>query len=163
MWTGRKKEEGRDWLNRLTHALACTIMVHWGLCGELREGRKHQLYGRTPIKAAGKVWILAPAERSWTCLRFVKRNLSEIQNDHQQHWKCNISVFCLLQLQEEGEEGKIKRPEVRDEDLIKARDNLAFGTQVKSKTFEVMEECGEWSDDRVNTLKKALYVCHTKE
>ncbi|KAK3575350.1 hypothetical protein QTP86_025499 [Hemibagrus guttatus] len=47
----------------------------------------------------------------------------------------------MSQLQEEGEEGKIKRPEVRDEDLIEARDKLASGTVVKSKTFEVMEEC----------------------
>ncbi|KAG7326307.1 hypothetical protein KOW79_009708 [Hemibagrus wyckioides] len=47
----------------------------------------------------------------------------------------------MSQLQEEGEEGKIKRPEVRNEDLIEARDKLASGTPVKSKTFEVMEEC----------------------
>ncbi|XP_017573922.1 musculoskeletal embryonic nuclear protein 1a isoform X2 [Pygocentrus nattereri] len=43
--------------------------------------------------------------------------------------------------QEEEEEGKVKRLEVRDEDLIQARDKLAFGTEVKSKTFQVMEEC----------------------
>lgn len=66
--------------------------------------------------------------------------------------------FFLLQLQEEGEEGKIKRPEVRDEDLIQARDKLASGTAVKSKTFEVMEECGEWSDDPVSTVTQAVYV-----
>ncbi|KAL7832869.1 hypothetical protein SRHO_G00298870 [Serrasalmus rhombeus] len=47
----------------------------------------------------------------------------------------------MSQLQEEEEEGKVKRPEVRDEDLIQARDKLAFGTEVKSKTFQVMEEC----------------------
>lgn len=35
----------------------------------------------------------------------------------------------------------MKRPEVKDEDLIQARDKLAFGTEVKSKTMEVMEEC----------------------
>ncbi|XP_036426792.1 musculoskeletal embryonic nuclear protein 1a isoform X2 [Colossoma macropomum] len=43
--------------------------------------------------------------------------------------------------QEEEEEGKVKRPEVRDEDLIQAREKLASGTEVKSKTFQVMEEC----------------------
>ncbi|XP_026863632.2 protein RFT1 homolog isoform X1 [Electrophorus electricus] len=43
--------------------------------------------------------------------------------------------------QEEGEDEKVKRPEMREEDLIQARDKLASGTQVKSKTFEVMEEC----------------------
>uniref|UniRef100_W5K403 Musculoskeletal embryonic nuclear protein 1 n=1 Tax=Astyanax mexicanus TaxID=7994 RepID=W5K403_ASTMX len=47
--------------------------------------------------------------------------------------------------QEEDEEGRMKRPEVKDEDLIQARDKLAFGTEVKSKTMEVMEECGEAS------------------
>ena len=43
----------------------------------------------------------------------------------------------------------MKRPEVRDEDLIRAKDKLASGTEVKSKTFQVMQECGEWSDDLV--------------
>lgn len=38
---------------------------------------------------------------------------------------------------------------MRNEDLIQAKDKLASGTTVKSKTFEVMEECGEWSDDPV--------------
>ncbi|XP_036426791.1 musculoskeletal embryonic nuclear protein 1a isoform X1 [Colossoma macropomum] len=47
----------------------------------------------------------------------------------------------MSQLQEEEEEGKVKRPEVRDEDLIQAREKLASGTEVKSKTFQVMEEC----------------------
>ncbi|XP_066520620.1 musculoskeletal embryonic nuclear protein 1a [Hoplias malabaricus] len=47
----------------------------------------------------------------------------------------------MSQLHDEEEEGKMKRPEVRDEDLIQARDNLASGTEVKSKTFQVMEEC----------------------
>ncbi|XP_062853980.1 musculoskeletal embryonic nuclear protein 1a isoform X2 [Trichomycterus rosablanca] len=44
-------------------------------------------------------------------------------------------------MSQEGEEEKTKRPEVRDEDLVEAKDKLAFGTTVKSKTFEVMEEC----------------------
>ncbi|XP_067229120.1 musculoskeletal embryonic nuclear protein 1a isoform X2 [Chanodichthys erythropterus] len=39
------------------------------------------------------------------------------------------------------EEEEVKRPEVKAEDLIGARDKLAFGTEVKSKTFEVMQEC----------------------
>ncbi|KAL6457916.1 hypothetical protein MHYP_G00331460 [Metynnis hypsauchen] len=47
----------------------------------------------------------------------------------------------MSQLQEEEEEGKVKRLEVRDEDLIQAKDKLAFGTEVKSKTFQVMDEC----------------------
>ncbi|XP_051562741.1 musculoskeletal embryonic nuclear protein 1a [Myxocyprinus asiaticus] len=43
--------------------------------------------------------------------------------------------------QGKGEEGTVKRPEVKSEDLIGAKDNLASGTEVKSKTFEVMQEC----------------------
>lgn len=47
---------------------------------------------------------------------------------------------------------------MKNEDLIEARDKLASGTAVKSKTFEVMEECGEWSDDPVTTLTQQA-VC----
>lgn len=58
-------------------------------------------------------------------------------------------LFCLLIFlflcQQEGDEGTMKRPEVKAEDLIGARDKLAFGTEVKSKTFEVMQECGKSS------------------
>ncbi|XP_059416008.1 musculoskeletal embryonic nuclear protein 1a isoform X2 [Carassius carassius] len=39
----------------------------------------------------------------------------------------------------QGEE--VKRPEVKAEDLIGAKDKLASGTEMKSKTFEVMQEC----------------------
>ncbi|XP_039545615.1 musculoskeletal embryonic nuclear protein 1a isoform X2 [Pimephales promelas] len=41
----------------------------------------------------------------------------------------------------QSEDQEVKRPEVKAEDLIGARDKLAFGTEVKSKTFEVMQEC----------------------
>ncbi|KAI7807786.1 musculoskeletal embryonic nuclear protein 1a isoform X2 [Triplophysa rosa] len=43
--------------------------------------------------------------------------------------------------QEAGDAGTMKRPEVKEEELIGARDKLASGTEVKSKTFEVMQEC----------------------
>ncbi|XP_056607612.1 musculoskeletal embryonic nuclear protein 1a [Triplophysa dalaica] len=43
--------------------------------------------------------------------------------------------------QEAGDEGTMKRPEVNAEELIGARDKLASGTEMKSKTFEVMQEC----------------------
>jgi len=46
---------------------------------------------------------------------------------------------------QQSEDQEVKRPEVKAEDLIGARDKLAFGTEVKSKTFEVMQECGESS------------------
>lgn len=47
---------------------------------------------------------------------------------------------------------------MKDEDLIEGKDKLASGTAVKSKTFEVMEECGEWSDDPVSTIPRAVCV-----
>lgn len=56
-------------------------------------------------------------------------------------------MFCLFIFpcffpQEAGDEGTMKRPEVNAEELIGARDKLASGTEMKSKTFEVMQECG---------------------
>ncbi|KAG5274955.1 hypothetical protein AALO_G00142000 [Alosa alosa] len=42
---------------------------------------------------------------------------------------------------EECDDGRAQRPEVREEDLLEARDQLAEKKEVKSKTFEVMEEC----------------------
>ncbi|XP_059416007.1 musculoskeletal embryonic nuclear protein 1a isoform X1 [Carassius carassius] len=42
-------------------------------------------------------------------------------------------------MSQQGEE--VKRPEVKAEDLIGAKDKLASGTEMKSKTFEVMQEC----------------------
>lgn len=54
---------------------------------------------------------------------------------------------------------------MRDEDLIDARDKLASGTPVKSKTFEVMEECGEWHDDTVSAITQVLcfYMCEYRD
>ncbi|XP_051985686.1 musculoskeletal embryonic nuclear protein 1a isoform X1 [Xyrauchen texanus] len=43
--------------------------------------------------------------------------------------------------QGKGAEGTVKRPLVKAEDLTGAKDNLHSGTEVKSKTFEVMQEC----------------------
>uniref|UniRef100_A0A3P8UWW2 Musculoskeletal embryonic nuclear protein 1 n=1 Tax=Cynoglossus semilaevis TaxID=244447 RepID=A0A3P8UWW2_CYNSE len=42
------------------------------------------------------------------------------------------------------EEEQMQRPEVRDEDLSEARSNLGVGGPAKSKTLEVMEECGKF-------------------
>ncbi|XP_056316263.1 musculoskeletal embryonic nuclear protein 1a isoform X1 [Danio aesculapii] len=44
-------------------------------------------------------------------------------------------------MSQQSEQEEVKRPEVKTEDLIGARDKLASGTEVKSKTFEVMQEC----------------------
>ncbi|XP_047438161.1 musculoskeletal embryonic nuclear protein 1a [Mugil cephalus] len=43
--------------------------------------------------------------------------------------------------QPDQEDEKMQRPEVREEDLTEARSKLDTGRRVKSKTFEVMEEC----------------------
>ncbi|XP_076123900.1 musculoskeletal embryonic nuclear protein 1a [Alosa pseudoharengus] len=42
---------------------------------------------------------------------------------------------------EECDDERAQRPEVREEDLLEARNQLAEKKEVKSKTFEVMEEC----------------------
>uniref|UniRef100_A0A671QRZ4 Musculoskeletal embryonic nuclear protein 1 n=1 Tax=Sinocyclocheilus anshuiensis TaxID=1608454 RepID=A0A671QRZ4_9TELE len=51
-----------------------------------------------------------------------------------------LVIHFSISLQQ-GEEEEVKRPEVKAEDLIGARDKLASGTEVKSKTFEVLQEC----------------------
>lgn len=42
---------------------------------------------------------------------------------------------------EECDDGQAQRPEVREEDLLEAKDQLGQRKEVKSKTYEVMEEC----------------------
>lgn len=45
-------------------------------------------------------------------------------------------------MSQQGEdEGQEQRPEVRDEELVEAKDKLGTRGPMKSKTFEVMEEC----------------------
>lgn len=46
-------------------------------------------------------------------------------------------------LQPPQEDEQTQRPVVREEDLTEAKTKLGGGGAVKSKTFEVMEECGE--------------------
>ena len=52
-----------------------------------------------------------------------------------------LYFFPLQPDQEEDEQ--MQRPEVREEDLTEAKGKLGTGGPAKSKTFEVMEECGE--------------------
>lgn len=55
-------------------------------------------------------------------------------------------MYCLLftDLQPGQEEDEQKqRPEVREEDLTEAKNKLGTSGPAKSKTFEVMEECGK--------------------
>lgn len=59
-------------------------------------------------------------------------------------------LFAALQPGQEGDE-QMQRPEVREEDLAEAKNKLGTSGAAKSKTFEVMEECGE--DTHTNTWK----------
>ncbi|XP_051985687.1 musculoskeletal embryonic nuclear protein 1a isoform X2 [Xyrauchen texanus] len=54
--------------------------------------------------------------------------------------------------QGKGAEGTVKRPLVKAEDLTGAKDNLHSGTEVKSKTFEVMQEC-----ERAGTVAPSIF------
>ena len=55
-------------------------------------------------------------------------------------------------LQQGEDEAQEPRPEVRAEDLVEAKDTLGTKGPMKSKTFEVMEECGELKSRLVNTV-----------
>ena len=60
--------------------------------------------------------------------------------------RCVLSFFSQPR-QEEDEH--MQRPEVRDEDLDEAKNKLGMSGPAKSKTMEVMDECGE--DTLINT------------
>lgn len=61
-------------------------------------------------------------------------------------------LFADLQPGQEDDE-QMQRPEVRDEDLAEAKNKLGASTAAKSKTFEVMEECGEDTHTHKHTWK----------
>uniref|UniRef100_A0A9J7X098 Musculoskeletal embryonic nuclear protein 1 n=1 Tax=Cyprinus carpio carpio TaxID=630221 RepID=A0A9J7X098_CYPCA len=68
----------------------------------------------------------------YTLTTSIKQNLQQDRGTSQ--------LISELAMSQQGEE--VKRPEVKAEDLIGAKDKLGSGTEVKSKTFEVMQECG---------------------
>lgn len=51
--------------------------------------------------------------------------------------------FSFTALQPSQEDEQMQRPEVREEDLTEARNKLGAAGPPKSKTMEVMEECGK--------------------
>ena len=55
-----------------------------------------------------------------------------------------ILIFYYVCCEFQPDEGEQSRPEVREEDLVEAKDKLGLKGEVKSKTFEVMEECGKY-------------------
>lgn len=63
----------------------------------------------------------------------------------------DISCCCFFQ---PGEVKKKKRPPMKEEDLKGARSKLGLKGEVKSKTYEVMVECGE--------LRPIYVSSHTK-
>ncbi|TRY54974.1 hypothetical protein DNTS_020731 [Danionella cerebrum] len=68
-------------------------------------------------------------------------------------------------MSQQGKNGEGKKPEVKAEDLIEARDSLAFGTEVKSKTFEVMQECeraGKAAPSVFSTVRSGSETALTK-
>lgn len=58
--------------------------------------------------------------------------------------RCAVVLVLFIALQPGQEEDEqAQRPEVREEDLTEAKNKLGTSGPAKSKTFEVMEECGE--------------------
>lgn len=57
-------------------------------------------------------------------------------------WATN-HVWPVLVSPQPGEVRKKKRPVMKEEDLKGARSKLGLKGEVKSKTYEVMVECGE--------------------
>lgn len=56
-----------------------------------------------------------------------------------------LSYFLLYTVLQPGQEEdeQMQRPEVTEEDLTDAKDKLGTSGPAKSKTLQVMEECGE--------------------
>lgn len=54
-----------------------------------------------------------------------------------------LSYFVSFPQPGQEEHEQMQRPEVRDEDLTEAKGQLGASGPAKSKTYEVMEECGE--------------------
>lgn len=58
-------------------------------------------------------------------------------------FKHNHGSFSCFSSLKPGEVKKKKRPPMKEEDLKGARSKLGLKGEVKSKTYEVMAECGE--------------------
>lgn len=56
---------------------------------------------------------------------------------------CRLVLIIPSFLLQSGEVKKKKRPPMKEEDLKGARSKLGLKGEVKSKTYEVMVECGE--------------------
>lgn len=59
------------------------------------------------------------------------------------HGLHSFIILFPLTLHQPGEIKKKKRPPMKEEDLKGARSKLGLKGEVKSKTYEVMAECGE--------------------
>lgn len=56
-----------------------------------------------------------------------------------------LNKHLVLTSLQPGEVKKKKRPPMKEEDIKGARSKLGLKGEVKSKTYEVMVECGEYS------------------
>lgn len=55
----------------------------------------------------------------------------------------SVFYFPFTVFQPNQEDEQMQRPEVREEDLTEAKNKLGAAGPPKSKTMEVMEECGK--------------------
>lgn len=56
---------------------------------------------------------------------------------------CDVMFVSVTLQPHQEEDGQMQRPEVRKEDLIEGTNRLGLTGPAKSKTLQVMEECGE--------------------
>lgn len=70
---------------------------------------------------------------------------------------CYDIFFSLVPASQPGQEedGQMQHPEVSEEDLSEAKNQLGRSGPAKSKTFQVMEECGEKAHKHDRTRKHA--------
>lgn len=95
------------------------------------------------------------ASQDFTDIRHVsgtglRRENMHCSLSHENRIKFLLSSDSLLQ---PGEVKKKKRPPMKEEDLKGARSKLGLKGEVKSKTYEVMVECGE----SVNILPSRVF------
>ncbi|MBN3301200.1 MSTN1 protein, partial [Amia calva] len=72
----------------------------------------------------------------------------------------SYSVVSSLPLQP-GEVKKKKRPVMKEEDLKGAKDKLGLRGEVRSKTYEVMKECGECPNKGYDRRRAAAACCES--
>lgn len=77
-----------------------------------------------------------------------------MQTRRARNHRCALSYFFLFTALQPGQEevGQVQRPEVTDEDLTETKNSLGLSGPAKSKTFQVMEDCGEDFNEHGNMM-----------